>query len=62
MMRTSERAAACPQAANHTPAPTDYHAWHAWADTMVHTHDQERCPGCGLWLIWTPRAAEEPTP
>jgi hypothetical protein len=23
--------------------------------SVAHTHRQTRCPGCGLYLIWTPR-------
>lgn len=26
-----------------------------WAETMLQTHDQLQCPGCGLWSIWAPR-------
>lgn len=46
----------CPQAWQHTPAPTFYVAWHLWAEQMGRTHDQSRCPGCGLFRIWTRRA------
>jgi hypothetical protein len=47
---------ACPQAWQHTPAPTFYVAWHLWAEQMGRTHDQSRCAGCGLFRIWTRRA------
>jgi hypothetical protein len=52
----------CPQAAQHTPEPDGYVVWHFWADEMSKTHDQQRCPGCGLWKIWVPnaRAASKP--
>ena len=36
----------------HTPCPTGYVAWHEWAEKKALTHEQERCPGCGLWAIW----------
>ena len=45
----------CPNKANHTPGPDAYLEWHAWATKMKQTHKQERCPQCGLYLIWTPR-------
>lgn len=48
-------AAACPDAATHTPCPTDYLAWHAWAETMAETHTQRQCRACGLYTIWTPK-------
>ena len=37
---------------NHTPQPTTYLAWHAWAKRMSKTHKQRKCPHCGLWSIW----------
>lgn len=45
----------CPNAANHTPAPTGYAAWHAWADRMFKRGWRNRrpCKGCGLYSIWT---------
>lgn len=46
---------ACPEAAQHTPAPVGYLAWHEWAGTMQRTHGQRKCPGCGLFKIWYPR-------
>lgn len=42
----------------HTPEPTGYVAWHVWAEEMAKTHKQSRCPGCGLWAIWTPKEAQ----
>lgn len=39
----------------HTPAPTGYAAWHAWAGRMSRTHRQVRCPGCGLFNVWVPK-------
>jgi hypothetical protein len=44
----------------HTPAPTDYLAWHAWAERKLLTHDQFQCPGCGLWKIWKRKKKEAP--
>lgn len=48
----------CPDAALHTPEPTGYLAVMEWADEMMETHDQARCPGCGRLVIWVPK---EPT-
>jgi len=45
----------CKQADAHTPSPAPYFAWHEWAERMAKTHKQQRCPGCGLWKIWTPK-------
>jgi len=39
----------------HTPQPTGYREWHAWAQQMSKTHTQVRCPNCGLWAIWVPK-------
>lgn len=39
----------------HTPAPAGYLAWHEWAEKKSRTHQQGRCPGCGLFLIWQPK-------
>jgi hypothetical protein len=44
----------CPQADKHTPAPAGYLSWHRWAAEMAKDHRQTRCPGCGLFEIWTP--------
>lgn len=41
---------------NHTDAPSGYLAWHEWAEKKARTHDQFRCPGCGLFKIWRKRA------
>ena len=49
----------CPATASHNLGPARYLAWHEWAERMAETHVQTRCPGCGLWCIWTPK---EPTP
>lgn len=43
----------CPNAAEHTPQPAGYLAWHYWAGRMYRAgHRQRRCPGCGLLAIW----------
>jgi hypothetical protein len=47
----------CPNAADHTPAPIGYLAWHEWAEERSRTHDQEECPGCGFWCIDHPKVA-----
>lgn len=40
----------CPD--NHTVCPEGYLAWYDWAERKSLTHEQERCPECGLWAIW----------
>lgn len=44
----------------HTKQPTGYLDWHAWAEEMAKTHEQSKCPTCGLWAIWTKRTAVTP--
>ena len=44
-----------PANCQHTPCPSGYLQWHAWAARMLRTHKQVRCPHCGLWAIWLPR-------
>ncbi len=39
----------------HTPHPQGYLQHAAWADEMLKTHRQQRCPICGLWAIWVPK-------
>ena len=41
---------------NHTPHPTLYHAQYEWTERAAKTHSQIRCPRCGLWAIWLPKA------
>lgn len=48
----------CPNADQHTPHPEGYLQHAHWAESMVKTHTQKRCRGCGLWNIWTPIPAE----
>lgn len=45
----------CPNAADHTPCPGGYVAWHAWAAATAKTHTQRVCDGCGRWNIWVPK-------
>lgn len=45
-----------PCAPKHTLSPFPYLQWMAWAEEMAKTHDQTRCPDCGLWAIWVPKA------
>lgn len=45
----------CPNADQHTPHPRRQFAHEAWAQQMLRTHEQQRCPGCRLWAIWVPR-------
>ncbi len=43
---------------NHTPCPDgvgDYFGWQEWAEQAAKTHEQIRCPRCGLWAIWLPK-------
>jgi hypothetical protein len=42
-------------AETHTPCPTGYLQWHAWAERMSRTHKQKRCSHCGLFAIWVPK-------
>lgn len=42
----------CPRIELHTSCPEGYIQWHAWAERMMKTHKQKRCPECGFWSIW----------
>ena len=42
----------CSLASKHTKCPEGYLEWHAWANRKSRTHRTERCPGCGLYMIW----------
>ena len=46
----------CPNKASHMLGPSGYLERTEWAEAMRKTHRQERCPGCGLWVIWRPKA------
>lgn len=37
---------------DHTECPDGYCEWHEWAEKMQETHDQCRCPVCGLFAVW----------
>ncbi len=52
----------CPQRYLHTLEPGGYLAWQNWAREMRRTHDQQRCPGCGMYAIWVRRAGEAGQP
>lgn len=44
----------CPELKHHVKGePEGYLQWHAWAEKKIKTHKQSRCPGCGLYVIWT---------
>lgn len=45
----------CPDRENHTPCPTGYLAWSAWAERMSKTHKQVRCKKCGMFAVWEPK-------
>jgi hypothetical protein len=45
----------CPNADQHTPHPAGYIQHSDWAESMLTTHRQQRCEGCGNWNIWTPK-------
>lgn len=49
------RIATCPNRASHIEGPEGYLAMVDWAEQMLKTHDQSKCRGCGLYLIWTPK-------
>ena len=38
--------------------PKGYVQWSEWARTKQQTHEQQRCPVCDLWHVWT----EKPKP
>lgn len=45
----------CPNWEQHTPAPRGYLDWHDWAKAMSKGFRQQKCSGCGLYAIWTPK-------
>lgn len=49
-----------PPKCQHTRCPTDYLAWHAWAEKKSRTHDPHQCPVCGLWAVWKPKPKTPP--
>lgn len=38
--------------------PTGYLDWHNWVARKGKTHRQSKCPTCGLFHIWKPKAAD----
>lgn len=40
----------------HTPTPELYHQWYEWCERASKTHSSIKCPHCGLWSIWLPKA------
>ena len=40
------------QTCRHTPCPTGLTTWRLWAKKKAWTHQQQRCPVCGLWKVW----------
>jgi hypothetical protein len=57
--KRSKRETNCPNREQHTDGRPSYPEWFDWADRMDSTHRQERCPGCGLYVIWVPLTPEE---
>lgn len=45
----------CLYRGSHTRAPGNPLDYARWAEAMRETHEQERCPGCGRWVIWKPK-------
>lgn len=50
-----KREAGCWNRGQHTVGPEDFVLWHGWAEGIAVSHDQSQCPGCGLYIIWTPK-------
>jgi hypothetical protein len=44
----------------HTPCPHGFMQWHEWAEKKSKTHVQEKCDGCGLYVIWKPKKRAKP--
>lgn len=59
MRKVSLKRRPCVNEAAHTPSPTGYIAWTEWAEEMRKTHEQTRCEGCGLWLVWKEKTVEK---
>lgn len=43
----------------HTPIPAGYVARSLWMEEKARTHEQRRCPGCGLWLVWVRKYCQD---
>jgi hypothetical protein len=54
MTRQARYAPPCTNEAQHTPHPVRQFAHEAWAEQMLRSHKQMRCPDCRLWAIWVP--------
>jgi hypothetical protein len=39
--------------------PSDYGSLQDWAEKMMKTHHQERCPGCQRYTVWKKGPAQE---
>lgn len=39
----------------HTERPGGYAEYREWCKRMARTHQQERCPVCGMWNVWVPK-------
>lgn len=50
----------CERQADHTPTPSGYIAFHAWAQEMSESHTQVQCEDCGLWAVWVPNGDRSP--
>lgn len=49
----------CPTPEKHTHPEEDslgYVAWHEWAERMMRTHTQHKCPGCGRYRVYRRKA------
>ena len=54
--RSKAPAEPCPSGELHAEGqPSGYLAWHNWVEQMSATHDQQQCPDCKLWVIWSPK-------
>lgn len=42
----------CPKKTAHVLGPDKLSDWVCWSDEMLKSHQQKRCDGCGLWLVW----------
>lgn len=46
----------CPNIEDHTVCPKGYFQWQEWAANMTKTYTRCSCNGCGLLVIWKPKA------
>lgn len=44
----------CPRETEHTAMPRGYLGRQLWSEQKARTHRQIRCPGCQLFVVWTP--------